>query len=108
MVEILAILKAHWGIILTIAGLIASVFWLKMDSRYVKKSEFAELKDVLHKNEHRLDEIENELLHLPSAKDVTDLRLALSEMKGEAQALRVEVKGLSHQVQLLIEKEIGK
>ncbi|EJS85462.1 hypothetical protein AAUPMB_20647, partial [Pasteurella multocida subsp. multocida str. Anand1_buffalo] len=37
MIEVLDTLKAHWGIILTLAGLLASVFWLKMDSRYVKK-----------------------------------------------------------------------
>ena len=108
MIEVLDTLTAHWGIILTLAGLLASVFWLKMDSRYVKKSDFSELKETVTKTTHRVDEVENELLHLPSSKDVTDLRIAVVEMKGETQALRTEVKGLSHQVQLLIEKEVSK
>ncbi|MFY1027131.1 hypothetical protein B0186_00445 [Canicola haemoglobinophilus] len=108
MMDILTILKAHWGIILTLAGLLASVFWLKMDSRYVKKSDFSALREEVNKTNHRVDEIDNELLHLPSAKDVTDLRIAVVEMKGETQALRTEVKGLAHQVQLLIEKEVSK
>lgn len=38
--DILDIIRQHWGIILTTAGLIASVFWLKMDSRYAKKDEY--------------------------------------------------------------------
>ena len=108
MIEILNTLKAHWNIILTLAGLLASVFWIKMDSRYVKKNDFAELRETVGKTTSRLGAIENELLHLPSAKDVSDLRIAVVEMKGETKALRTEVKGLAHQVQLLIEKEVTK
>lgn len=106
--DILDVLRQHWGIILTLAGLLASVFWLKMDSRYARKTDIAEMKSQLNNTSHRVDAIENELLHLPSSKDVTDLRLAVVEMKGETQALRTEVKGLTHQVRLLIEKEVGK
>ncbi|HDR1022138.1 TPA: DUF2730 family protein [Pasteurella multocida] len=108
MIEILEIIKQHWGIILTIAGLLASVFWLKMDSRYVKKSDFNELRNELSGTTQKVGEIENEILHLPSSKNVTDLRLAVVEMKGETKELRAEVRGLTHQVRLLIEKEVTK
>ncbi|HDR1360591.1 DUF2730 domain-containing protein [Pasteurella multocida subsp. multocida] len=101
MMEILEIIKQHWGIILTIAGLLASVFWLKMDSRYAKKTAINDL-------EQRVTEIESEVKHLPSAKDVTELRVALVEMKGEAKELRTETKMLRHLVALLTEKEVKK
>lgn len=108
MIEVLEIIKQHWGIILTIAGLLASLFWLKMDSRYVKKSDFNKLSGELSGTVQKVSEIENEILHLPSSKDVTDLCLAVVEMKGETKALRTEVMGLTHQVRLLIEKEVSK
>lgn len=38
MTEILEVIQKHWGIILTISGLIASLFWLKLDSRYAKNT----------------------------------------------------------------------
>ncbi|MEB4525455.1 DUF2730 family protein [Pasteurella multocida] len=101
MMEILEIIKQHWGIILTIAGLLASVFWLKMDSRYAKKTAINDL-------EQRVTEIQSEVKHLPSAKDVTELRVALVEMKGEAKELRTETKMLRHLVALLTEKEVKK
>ncbi|HEA3248410.1 DUF2730 domain-containing protein [Pasteurella multocida] len=101
MIEILEIIKQHWGIILTIAGLLASVFWLKMDSRYAKKTAINAL-------EQRVTDIESEVKHLPSAKDVTELRVALVEMKGEAKELRTETKMLRHLVALLTEKEVKK
>ncbi|WP_227718406.1 DUF2730 domain-containing protein [Pasteurella multocida] len=37
MIEVLDTLKAHWGIILTLAGLLASVFWLKWTAAMSKK-----------------------------------------------------------------------
>lgn len=101
MMEILEIIKQHWNIILTIAGLLASVFWLKIDSRYAKKTAINTL-------EQRVTDIESEVKHLPSAKDVTELRVALVEMKGEAKELRTETKMLRHLVALLTEKEVKK
>ncbi|MFZ7107895.1 DUF2730 family protein [Avibacterium avium] len=99
MTEILEVIQKHWGIILTIAGLIASLFWLKLDSRYAKKHSLTELSQ-------RVTDVENEMRHLPSAKDVSDLRIALVEMKGEAKELRAETKMLRHLVGLLTEKEV--
>ncbi|QOF67433.1 DUF2730 family protein [Actinobacillus sp. GY-402] len=101
MMDILDAIRQHWGIILTISGLIASVFWLKMDSRYAKKSDIADLSE-------RLGSIEDEVRHLPNAKDVTDLRIALIEMKGETKELRAETKIFRHLVNLLTEKEVNK
>ncbi|WNY75960.1 DUF2730 family protein [Pasteurella multocida] len=99
MTEILEVIQKHWGIILSVAGLIASLFWLKLDSRYAKKQSLTDLT-------HRVTVIEHEIKHLPSAKDVSDLRVAIVEMNGETKALSTEVKGLSHQVALLLEKEV--
>lgn len=99
--EFLEALRVHWGIILTVAGLIASVFWLKMDSRYAKKGD-------VHELEVRIGNAENAISHLPSANDINDLRVALVEMKGEAKELRAETKILRHQVGLLLEAKVLK
>lgn len=56
----------------------------------------------------RVTHIEEEIRHLPSANDVTELRVALVEMKGEAKELRTETKMLRHLVALLTEKEVKK
>lgn len=101
MTEVLEVIQRHWGIILSIAGLLASIFWLKLDSRYAKKSSISDL-------DQRMSNIETEVRHLPSAKDVSELRIALVEMKGEAKELRAETKMLRHLVGLLTEKEVKK
>ncbi|WKS99778.1 DUF2730 domain-containing protein [Gallibacterium salpingitidis] len=101
MTEVLEVIQRHWGIILSVAGLLASLFWLKLDSRYAKKSSINDL-------DQRVSSIETEVRHLPSAKDVSELRIALVEMKGEAKELRAETKMLRHLVGLLTEKEVKK
>lgn len=106
MLDALSVLKQHWSIILTLSGLLATAFWLKLDSRYAKKTDIAELKKNINQNKSDVQAIKNELQHIPSPKDITDLRLVVAEMKGESRLLRSEIKGLSHQVGLLLEKEI--
>nr|WP_241879123.1 DUF2730 family protein [Psychrobacter sp. PraFG1]UNK05826.1 DUF2730 domain-containing protein [Psychrobacter sp. PraFG1] len=58
--------------------------------------------------ENRVDKVEQDLQHLPSAKDVVALQVAIKEMRGETYALRSSIKGLSRLVDLLVEKEVNK
>lgn len=107
-VEVLAVIKEHWTIILTIVGVLVSLLWLKLDSRYAKKSDVGEIKDEVENINDKLQALEGDIKHLPSARDVTEMRIALTEMKGESQVLRTSIKSLSHQVSLLVEKEVSK
>ncbi|QIW15840.1 hypothetical protein A4G20_05595 [Pasteurellaceae bacterium RH1A] len=106
--EIWNLIKNNWGIIVSVIGLLASIYWLKMDSIYVKKADFRQQQGQIEALDRRLEEVENEVHHLPSAKDVTDLRIAVVEMKGEAKALRTELVGLNRQVGLLLEQAVTK
>lgn len=37
MMEIIAFIQKNWSIIATLFGVIGTLFWLKMDSKYAKK-----------------------------------------------------------------------
>ena len=51
-----------------------------------------------------LSEVKGELRHLPTSKEVADLRLLMTEMKGKTDVLNTNIGSLNHQVKLLIEK----
>lgn len=101
-----AFIEQHWGVLLTVSGVAGSLIWLKLDIRYAKRNDINQLRDGQEKIARRMDRVEEDLKHLPSADDVTNLRLAVEEMKGETRTLHASIKGLSRLVDLLVEKEV--
>ena len=108
MMEFLDIIQKHWAILMAIAGTVWTYFWLTLDTKYARKSDVADLRRAIGENEKSLSEVKGELRHLPTSKDVAELRLLITEMKGKTDTLNVGISGLSHQVKLLIEKEVNK
>lgn len=112
MQQIADYIAGNWAMFLTVCGTIGSVIYLILDTRYARKALITEGIDYLHAKfdevEDRVDKVEQELQHLPSAKDVAQLQGVISDMKGETTALRTSIKGLSRLVNLLVEKEVNK
>ncbi|MBS9781101.1 MAG: DUF2730 family protein [Gammaproteobacteria bacterium] len=108
--EIITFIESHWGIVLTVCGALLSIVYLKLDARYARKTDIGEDIAELHKGQsemaERLDLVEQEIKHLPTAVDIADLRIAVHDMKGETKTLNATVKGLSRLVDLLVEKEV--
>ncbi len=103
MIDFLHWIKEYWFFSLSVFGVLGTFVWLKLDSRYAKKSDINDL-------HNRVTKIEDNLQHLPTAQDFNDLKLAVKEMNGESKAfhseVKAEVKGLSRLVGLLVEKEV--
>lgn len=112
MQPIIDYITGNWAIFLTVCGTVGSVIYLILDTRYARKFTITEGLDDLHNKfnavENRVDKVEQELQHLPNAKDVAELNGAIRDMKGETTALRSSIKGLSRLVDLLVEKEVNK
>lgn len=112
MQPIIDFITGNWAMFLTVCGTIGSVIYLVLDTRYARKAAITEGLDDLHNKfdevESRVDKVEQELQHLPSAKDVAELNGAIRDMKGETTSLRTSIKGLSRLVNLLVEKEVNK
>ncbi|UNK05826.2 DUF2730 family protein [Psychrobacter raelei] len=110
--QIFEYITAHWAVFLTLCGTISSIIYLILDARYARKIEIKKGLDYLQLKfdevENRVDKVEQDLQHLPSAKDVVALQVAIKEMRGETYALRSSIKGLSRLVDLLVEKEVNK
>ncbi|MBE2896753.1 DUF2730 family protein [Pasteurellaceae bacterium HPA106] len=104
--DIIDVVLKHWGIILSFAGFVGFVVRLTMDSKYLKREEIHPLKTTINDNAHRVDKVEMELKNLPNATDLAELRVLIMQMTGKSEAIATEVRGLSHQVQLLLEKEL--
>lgn len=108
--QFIDILQKYWGLISVIGAFLIGVAWLKLDTRYAKKSDInhdiARLREGQDDMSERLDVVEQEIKHLPSADDVTNLRIAVEEMKGETRALHATTKGLNRLVDLLVENEV--
>lgn len=112
MQQIVDVIAGHWAIFLTACGTVGYIIYLVLDTRYARKALITEGIDYLHAKfdevEDRVDKVEQELQHLPSAKDVAELNGAIRDMRGETSALRTSIKGLSRLVNLLVEKEVNK
>ncbi len=104
--DVLSTIKEYWAITMTIVGVIGSILILKLDSRYVKQGDLKDIKKNVGNVQTRVTKIEEDLNQLPTAKDIAELQLAVTEMRGETKAVRVELQGLNHLVQLLVEKEV--
>lgn len=105
MLETLEFIQRHWAIVVAIGGAVWTYFWLTMDS---SKTDVSDLRKAIENNEKSLSEVKGELRHLPTSKEVADLRLLMTEMKGKTDVLNTNIGSLNHQVKLLIEKEVNK
>ena len=108
MMDFLKIVQQNWAIIMAVGGAVWTYFWLTLDTKYARKTDVADLRSAIGDNEKSLSEVKGELRHLPTSKDVAELRLLITEMKGKTDTLNVSISGLNHQVKLLIEKEVNK
>ena len=108
MLETLEFIQRHWAIVVAIGGAVWTYFWLIMDSKYARKTDVSDLRKAIENNEKSLSEVKGELRHLPTSKEVADLRLLMTEMKGKTDVLNTNIGSLNHQVKLLIEKEVNK
>ena len=107
MLETLEFIQRHWAIVVAIGGAVWTYFWLTMDSKYARKTDVSDLRKAIENNEKSLSEVKGELRHLPTSKEVADLRLLMTEMKGKTDVLNTNIGSLNHQVKLLIEKEVN-
>ncbi len=106
MIETLNTLKAHWGMFLTLSGVLASLFWLKLDSRYAKKNEITQLLEVTKSHESRITAVETKIENLPTAVDMERLKTLVTDVKGDTKATSKQVDSISHQLGLLIEAKL--
>ncbi|KGQ39899.1 DUF2730 family protein [Gallibacterium anatis] len=106
MTEILDVVQKHWGIILSVAGFVGFIVRLTMDSKYIKREEMHSLKQTVSHNEHRLDALETKVQDLPTTSDLAEIKILMAKLDGKSDKIATKVEGLSHQVQLLIEKEV--
>lgn len=112
MQQLVDYISHHWAIFLTACSTVGYIIYLILDTKYASKAiitkGLADLHTKFDEVEDRVDKVEQELQHLPSAKDVAELNGAIRDMKGETTALRTSIKGLSRLVDLLVEKEVNK
>ncbi len=102
MAEIFDFLRNNWGLIMTIFAGAYSIIRLSMDSKYVKKSEGKQMAS----NEKRITALESRVASLPDADEHHELKILLTKVDGSHKALATEVRAMSRNVGLLIEKEV--
>lgn len=106
MMEIIAFIQKNWSIIATLFGVIGTLFWLKMDSKYAKKSDIANLQEGIEKNDKRLTKVEQKVDALPTAKDFASLEKLMTKIEGESKATNATLSAISHQTGLLLEDKV--
>lgn len=106
MIEILEFLQKHWGIIVTVIGSVWAGMKLSMDKKYPSRKEMDAIGQRVGNLEHRTTTIEDQLEHLPSKDDLAELKILMTEIKGESNTTNARLSTLSHQVNLLIEERV--
>ncbi|MGZ3081271.1 DUF2730 domain-containing protein [[Haemophilus] ducreyi] len=106
MMEIIIFIQKNWSIIATVFGVIGTLFWLKMDSKYAKKSDMFSLQDSIEKNDERLTKMEIKVDNLPTAKDFAALEKLMTKIEGESKATNATLSAISHQTGLLLEDKV--
>lgn len=108
MIEFIDVIQKHWAIVMTIAGLAMAAVRLSMDSKYIKHDDLHKLRTNVYDHRERINSLETKVDSMPSASEVADIKVLMTEIKGETKAINAEMKGLGHQVGLLVAKEINK
>lgn len=110
MPELFDFIRQHFAIISTLSMIIIGAFWLKLDSKYAKKSDLNALAQrcdqQVGENEHRITLLETKVDNLPTAQDVARLEVLMTEIKGETKSTNTQMGAMSHQVALLIEAKV--
>ncbi len=61
----------------------------------------------MHDNEKRITSLEGRVANMPDVNEHHELRLLLTKVDGSHKALATEVRAMSRNVSLLIEKEVN-
>ncbi|WP_311515280.1 DUF2730 family protein [Oligella urethralis] len=104
----LEFIRLNWAVLVFIAGLVWGAIKLTINTNYVRHDDLAPVQDGLKSTQERLAQIENKVDSLPSSGELTEIKLLMSELRGDNKALDKSIRSLSHQVSLLVEKEIRK
>lgn len=103
-----AFIEQHWALLLTGATVTGSLMWLKLDARYAKKDDITRLSKGQDAIVKRLNHVEDDLKHLPTADDLSSLRLAVEELRGETKTFQATIRPINRLVDLLVENEVKK
>lgn len=107
-IALLDFIKQYWAILVFFGGAIWGMIRISINSQYVRHTELKGVKSEMHDIHSRLVKVEQQVEILPTASEIADLKIIMTELKGDTKALTTSVNSLKHQVHLLIEKEIKK
>ena len=93
------VLKSWWPMIWALVLTLVQIIQILLAKTYARREEL----DKVNKNVADLTE---QMKHLPSHQDVQNLRLELSETRGELRELKAEIKPINHLAQLLLEQQL--
>lgn len=91
--EWLDIASRAGGIVATLAATGFGLLMLRLKNVFATKVELAAVKDQVEENTKAIAAIEGVLENLPDAKDVEQLRIAITELRGDIGILRVTAEG---------------
>ncbi|MCF6970371.1 DUF2730 domain-containing protein [Klebsiella variicola] len=93
------IIKGNWAIIWALFMSAVNVIQLLLAKTYVKREEL----DLLRT---RLQGVENTIAALPSQKDLHQLQLEMSNLRGDLRELGPAIRQVKHVSDLLLENEL--
>ena len=93
------IIKGNWAIIWALFMSAVNVIQLLLAKTYVKREELELMRT-------RLQSIENTIAGLPSHKDLHQLQLEMSNLRGDLRELGPAIRQVKHVSDLLLENEL--
>lgn len=93
------IIKGNWAIIWALFMSAVNVIQLLLAKTYVKREELELMRT-------RLQSIENTIAGLPSQKDLHQLQLEMSNLRGDLRELGPAIRQVKHVSDLLLENEL--
>ncbi|SEW10460.1 DUF2730 domain-containing protein [[Haemophilus] ducreyi] len=104
--DLFEFVRANFGVISTVAAVVAGTFWLKLDSKYAKKNDVGQLLEVAKNHDSRIAMLEKQVENLPTAVDVERLKTLVTDVKGDTKATSRQMDAVSHQLGLLLEAKL--
>ena len=104
--DVLSFIRHNWAVLVFFGTLVWGSIKLSINSNYVRHEDLRAVKAELHESHLRLTRVEQKLDGLPSSEEIANLKLLMTEIRGDTKALAASVGGIGRQVDLLIEKEI--
>ncbi|MGR6833600.1 DUF2730 family protein [Aliivibrio wodanis] len=93
------VLKSWWPMIWALVLTLVQIIQILLAKTYARREEL----DKVNKNVADLTE---QIKHIPSHKEMHELRLELSETRGELRELKAEIKPINNLAQLLLEQQL--